>query len=257
MFHIVQPCANGPRRFDYATVLSSHLTIDDAFDELERVRAILGIHDLPALASDLAVVTADRSPIRARVQTTEATPALEVTSKRPSTANSRWKRNRRRTDNASEIRTSPVDSWDFVEPVLVERIALIPHKDGRLEVWRLEPDGTFSRMLTVEEDLEQLRRVEIATAPLTMPEPPAPRPAPPSVAKSQHARSWWSDHHVRIRWPKAVGPVVTIHGIKLQSALGLWRRDGRLGYGEQQTKHEAVAADHVGNDYEDPALRRA
>jgi len=91
---------------------------------------------------------------------------------------------------------------------------LIPHKDGRLEVWRLEPDGTFSRMLAVEKDLEQLRRVEIATAPLTTPEPSAPRPAPPSVAKSQHARSWWSDHHVRIRWPKAVGPVVTIHGIK-------------------------------------------
>jgi hypothetical protein len=206
MFHIVQQCANGPRRFDYATVLSSHLTIDDAFDELERMRAILGTHDLPDLASDLAVVTDDRSPIRARVQTIEATP------KRPSTANGRWKR-KRRTDNASEIRISPLDSWDFVEPAREERIALIPHKDGRLEAWRLEPDGTFSRMLAVEEDLGQLRRVEIATAPVTMAEPPAPRPAPPSVAKSRpHARSWWSDHHVRIRWPKAVGPVVTIHG---------------------------------------------
>jgi hypothetical protein len=219
MFHIVQPCANGPRRFDYATVLSSHLTIDDAFDELERVRAILGTHGLPALASDLAVVADDRSPIRARVQTIEATPTLAVTSKRPSTGNGRWKRKSRRTDNASEIRISPIDSWDFVEPVLGERIALIPHKSGRLEVWRLEPDGTFSRMLAVEEELGQMRPVEIATAPLTMPEPPAPRLAPPSVAKSQpHARSWWSDRHVRIRWPKAVGPVVTIPGIKRESS---------------------------------------
>jgi len=208
MFHIVQPCADGPRRFDYATVLASHLTVDDAFDELERVRAILGTHGLPALASDLAVVTDDRSPIRARVQTIEATPALPVASERPSTANSRWKRNGRRTDKVSDIRISPIDAWDFVEPVHAERIALIPHSDGRVEVWRLEPDGAVSRMVAVEEDLGPLRRVEMTTTPSAMPESLEPRPAPPSVAKSRaHARSWWSDHHVRIRWPKAVGPV--------------------------------------------------
>ena len=207
MFHIVQPCADGPRRFDYATVLASHLTVDDAFDELERVKTVLGTHGLPALASDLAVVTDDRSPIRARVQTIEATPALPVASKRPST-NSRWKRNGRRTDKVSDIRISPIDAWDFVEPVHGERIALIPHSDGRVEVWRLEPDGAVSRMVAVEEDLGPLRRVEMTTTPSAMPESLEPRPAPPSVAKSRaHARSWWSDHHVRIRWPKAVGPV--------------------------------------------------
>ena len=214
MFHIVQPCANGPRRFDYATVLSSHLTIDDAFDELERVRAILGTHGLTALASDLAVVTDDRSPIRARVQTIEATPAPAVTSERHSTSSRRWKRNRRRTGNVFEIRISPIDAWDFGESVLVDRVALIPKRDGRLEVWRLEPDGAFSRMSAVEEDLGQLRRVEIATPPLVVPEKPALRPDPPSVAKSRaQARHWWSDHQVRIRWPKAIGPVVTMGGI--------------------------------------------
>jgi hypothetical protein len=215
MFHIVQPCANGPRRFDYATVVSSHLTVDDAFDELERVRAILDTHGLTALASDLAVVADDRSVIRARAQTIEATPAPADASERHSKDNGRRKHNSRGTDNVFEIGISPIDCWDFVEPDLVERVALIPHSDGRLEVWRFEPDGACSRMSAVEEDLGPLRRVELATARLAIPEPPALRPDRPSGAKSPaHARSWWSDHHVRIRWPKAVGPVVTIAGIR-------------------------------------------
>src|SRR5262249_35038514 len=73
MFHIVQPCADGPRRFEHATVVSSHGTVDAAFDELERMRAILGTHGLTGCASDLAVVTDDRSLIHTRVQAIEAT----------------------------------------------------------------------------------------------------------------------------------------------------------------------------------------
>jgi hypothetical protein len=214
MFHIVQPCANGPRRFEYATIIASHLTVDDAFDELERVRAILGTHGLTALASELTIVTADRSPIRACVQTIEATPTPAATSERHSNRNGRRKHSRG-MDSVSQIGISPIDGWDFVEPVLVERVALLPRPDGRVEVWRVEPDGAFSRMSAVEEDLGQLQRFEIATAPLAMPEPPALRPDPPSVAKSRaQEHSWWSDPHVRIRWPKAVGPVVTVAGIR-------------------------------------------
>ena len=208
MFHIVQPCANGPRRFEHATVVSSHRTIDDAFDELEGVRGILGTHGLTALASELAVVTDDRSPIASRTQTAVATPATAATpERRQSNRNGRGNRNGRWKKNGIEIRTPPTEGWDFTAPAL-ERVAVVPNKAGRLEVWRLEPDGAFSRMSAVEEDLERLPRLAIAT-PAVMPEPPAPPPDPPSVATSRaRARSAWSDYHVRIRWPKTIGPVL-------------------------------------------------
>jgi len=208
MFHIVQPCANGPRRFEHATVVSSHRTSDDAFAELERVRAVFDTHGLTGLASALTVVTDDRSPVRTSGQTIEPTPAVADTSERHPNGNGRGKPNGRRKNNI-EIRIPPTDGWEFVEPAPAERIALVPRSDGCLEVWRLEPDGAFSRMSALETALGQLQRDEIATPLLTMAEPPAPRPDPPPVAKARaHGWSFWSDYHVRIRWPQAVGPLV-------------------------------------------------
>jgi len=171
MFHIVQPCANGPRRFEHATMVSSYRTSDDAFDELDRVKTVLETHGLTALASDLAVVNDDRLLIPARVQTIETT-------------------------NVVEIRTRPTEGWDFFRRTLVEHVALVPCSDGRLEVWRLDADGMFSRMSAVERELGQLPRVAIVP-------PPLPRPAlQQSVVAKTRARSFWSDYQVRVRWPK-------------------------------------------------------
>jgi hypothetical protein len=207
MFHIVQPCANGPRRFQHATVVSSHRNVDGAFDELERIRGILDLHGLAALASDLAVVTEYRSPVHTRQQALEMTPRGAPVLDQPPV------RSRRDRKMVLEIKISPTEGWNFDEPASTEHIALVPRLDGHLEVWRLEPDGTFSRMSAVEEALGPMPRVNEAeliedAALMASFEPLPQQPVIRAAATSRvRARSFWSEYHVRIRWPKAVRPV--------------------------------------------------
>jgi len=198
MFHIVQPYANGPRRFEHGAVVSSHRTADDAFDQLDRLTSILATHGLSGVASAITVVTDDRSPVTARDHTTEATPIVEA-SLRGSNAS---ETNREAWQTSTAIPS--IDGWDFVEPSPAESVAFVRQRDGRLEVWRLNADGA-SRMLALEDDLQQLRLAVATTPPVSLPDPPECRPAPLHVATTRTtARSFLSDYHVRIRWPRNV-----------------------------------------------------
>ncbi|HEV3058256.1 MAG TPA: hypothetical protein VGY48_08400 [Vicinamibacterales bacterium] len=63
LFHIVQPYADGERRLEHATVVSSHRTAADAFAELARIGAVLEHYRHPAETLELIVVTNDRQPV--------------------------------------------------------------------------------------------------------------------------------------------------------------------------------------------------
>jgi hypothetical protein len=63
-FSIIEPYADGPRRFHQATVTSGHARADVAFAELERMTERLRRFNMSVDQFDWIVVVAGRRPVR-------------------------------------------------------------------------------------------------------------------------------------------------------------------------------------------------
>ena len=205
MFHIVQPCANGPRRFEHGTLISSHRTADEAFDELERLTAVLGPHGISGPALDLVVVSDDHSPVPSARQISRRHSAMWTGSTQPEASAA--------GDDAvtGTPRGALIDGWEAVDGRPTPRAALVPLGDRGVQVWWMDERGSSSRVPQAEEDLKRAPRVvrpappECGAASDTDVRSPAARALRRWSSQPERPRTFWSSCQVRVRWPTNIG----------------------------------------------------
>ena len=182
MFHIVQPCANGPRRFQHATIVSSHRTVEEAVNELARVTTIMDSHGIAATSLDLAIVADDGMPVLAGSQ-------LRCESA---------------TDQPAAV-PAVTTGWDFVEQPIGSRTAFRAHERGAPQIWWIDADGSSQRLERIEEELRMTAPAPVLNHTVSEQMSTAASLEAPGSLFDRHARSFWSDCQLRVRWPKTVG----------------------------------------------------